>query len=408
MIPGPIDPPPRLLMGPGPISAYPSVLRAMSAPLVGQYDPFMTTTMTETQELYRGVWGTRNEATLLVDGTSRAGIEAAIVSLVRPGDRVLVPVFGRFGHLLAEIAERAMAEVHTIETAWGQVFPASVIEEAIVRVKPALLALVQGDTSTTMNQPLDEIGAICARHGVLFYSDATASLGGNAFQTDEWGLDAATAGLQKCLGGPSGSAPITLSERAVEVIRSRGRVEAGIREEGDPDAADFVRSNYFDLGMILDYWGPRRLNHHTEATSMLYAARECARALLLEGRDAVIERHRVAGAAMLAGVQGLGLAVFGDVAHKMNNVVAVEIPAGVPGDAARSALLQDFGIEIGTSFGPLHGRVWRIGTMGYNAREDAVLTTLAALEAVLRRYGAAVPTGGGTDAAADVHRAARA
>ncbi|MFK4806049.1 pyridoxal-phosphate-dependent aminotransferase family protein [Microbacterium sp. ZW CA_36] len=408
MIPGPIDPPPRLLMGPGPISAYPSVLRAMSAPLVGQYDPFMTATMTETQELYRGVWGTRNEATLLVDGTSRAGIEAAIVSLVRPGDRVLVPVFGRFGHLLAEIAERAMAEVHTIETAWGQVFPASVIEEAIVRVKPALLALVQGDTSTTMNQPLDEIGAICARYGVLFYSDATASLGGNAFETDEWGLDAATAGLQKCLGGPSGSAPITLSERAVEVIRSRGRVEAGIREEGDPDAADFVRSNYFDLGMILDYWGPRRLNHHTEATSMLYAARECARVLLLEGRDAVIERHRVAGAAMLAGVQGLGLAVFGDVAHKMNNVVAVEIPAGVPGDAARSALLQDFGIEIGTSFGPLHGRVWRIGTMGYNAREDAVLTTLAALEAVLRRFGAAVPTGGGTDAAADVHRAARA
>ncbi|MFT4213156.1 MAG: aminotransferase class V-fold PLP-dependent enzyme, partial [Microbacterium sp.] len=215
-VPGPIDPPARLLMGPGPISAYPSVLRAMSAPLVGQYDPFMTAAMAETQELYRGVWNTANEATLLIDGTSRAGIEAAIVSLVRPGDRVLVPVFGRFGHLLAEIAERAMAEVHTIEAEWGQVFPASVIEEAIVRVKPALLALVQGDTSTTMNQPLEDIGAICARHGVLFYSDATASLGGNAFDADAWGLDAATAGLQKCLGGPSGSSPITLSPRAVE------------------------------------------------------------------------------------------------------------------------------------------------------------------------------------------------
>lgn len=402
--PGPIDPPTRLLMGPGPISAYPSVLRAMSAPLVGQYDPFMTAAMTETQELYRGVWATGNEATLLIDGTSRAGIEAAIVSLVRPGDRVLVPVFGRFGHLLAEIAERAMAEVHTIETAWGQVFPVSVIEEAIVRVKPTLLALVQGDTSTTMNQPLDEVGAICARHGVLFYTDATASLGGNPFEADAWGLDAATAGLQKCLGGPSGSSPLTLSERAVEVVRSRTRVEAGIREADDVSATDFVRSNYFDLGMILDYWGPRRLNHHTEATSMLYAARECARVLLIEGRDAVIERHRVAGAAMLAGVQALGLEVFGDLAHKMNNVVAVEIPAGVPGDEARGAMLEDFGIEIGTSFGPLHGRVWRIGTMGYNAREDAVLTTLAALEAVLRRFGASAPTGGGTDAAADVFR----
>ena len=154
---------------------------------------------------------------------------------------------------------------------------------------------------------------------------------------------------------------------------ARARIEAGIREAGDAVAADFVRSNYFDLGMILDYWGPRRLNHHTEATSMLYAARECARVLLLEGRDAVIERHRLHGAAMLAGVEALGLAVFGDVAHKMNNVVAVEIPDGVPGDVARAAMLEDFGIEIGTSFGPLHGRVWRIGTMGYNARKDAVL-----------------------------------
>ncbi|GAB3276137.1 pyridoxal-phosphate-dependent aminotransferase family protein [Microbacterium lacusdiani] len=404
----PLDPPARLLMGPGPISAYPSVLRAMSAPLVGQYDPFMTAAMSDTQELYRQVWATRNDATLLIDGTSRAGIEAALVSLVRPGDRVLVPVFGRFGHLLAEIAERALAEVHTIEVEWGQVVPVSAIEEAILRVKPHVLALVQGDTSTTMNQPLDEVGELCARHGVLFYTDATASLGGNPFEADAWGVDAATAGLQKCLGGPSGSAPITLSERAVEVIRSRGRVEAGIREAGDESATDFVRSNYFDLGMILDYWGPRRLNHHTEATSMLYAARECARVLLAEGRDAVIERHRVAGAAMLAGVEGLGLTVFGDVAHKMNNVVAVEIPEGVPGDAARAALLEDFGIEIGTSFGPLHGRVWRIGTMGYNARRDTVLTTLAALEAVLRRFGARVAAGGGVDAALDAFAGAPA
>jgi (S)-ureidoglycine-glyoxylate aminotransferase len=404
-IPGPIDPPVRLLMGPGPISAYPSVLRAMSAPLVGQYDPFMTATMAETQELYRRVWATQNDATLLIDGTSRAGIEAALVSLIRPGDRVLVPVFGRFGHLLAEIAERALAEVHIIEVPWGQVFPVSVIREAVERVQPHLLALVQGDTSTTMNQPLDEIGEICRAHGVLFYTDATASLGGNDFEMDGWGVDAATAGLQKCLGGPSGSAPLTLSERAVAVVRSRARIEAGIREDGDPDAADFVRSNYFDLGMILDYWGPRRLNHHTEATSMLYGARECARVLLLEGRAAVIARHRLHGEAMLAGVRGLGLSVFGDIAHKMHNVVAVEIPEGVPGEAVRSALLEDFGIEIGTSFGPLHGRVWRIGTMGYNARTDAVVQTLAALESVLRRFGASVPVNGGVEAAEGVYAA---
>lgn len=403
----PLDPPARLLMGPGPISAYPSVLRAMSAPLVGQYDPFMTDAMADTQALYREVWSTRNEQTFLVDGTSRAGIEAAIVSLIRPGDRVLVPVFGRFGHLLAEIAERALAEVHRIEVEWGQVVPVSMIDEAIVRVKPTLLALVQGDTSTTMNQPLDEVGEFCRKHGVLFYSDATASLGGNEFEADAWGLDAATAGLQKCLGGPSGSSPITLSERAVEVIRSRKRIEAGIREDDDESAADFIRSNYFDLGMIIDYWGPRRLNHHTEATSMLYAARECAAVMLNEGRQNVIDRHRTAGEAMLRGVEGLGLTVFGDIAHKMNNVVAVEIPDGVPGDVARQAMLDDFGIEIGTSFGPLHGRVWRIGTMGYNARRDAVLTTLAALEQVLARF-VAVPAGGGVEAAVDVFAGAAA
>jgi (S)-ureidoglycine-glyoxylate aminotransferase len=399
----PIDPPARLLMGPGPIDADPRVLRAMSAQLVGQYDPWMTATMTETMELYRDVFRTRNEQTLLVDGTSRAGIEAAIVSLVEPGDRVLVPVFGRFGHLLREIAERAGAEVHTIEVPWGEVFAPEAIEEAIVAVRPKLLAVVHGDTSTTMAQPLDELGAICREHGVLFYTDVTASLAGNAFEADAWGLDAVTAGLQKCLAGPSGSAPATFSSRAEEVIRARSSVEAGIRVEGDPVRANRIRSNYLDLAMIFDYWGPRRLNHHTEATTMLYGARECARLLVAEGMDQAVERHRLHGSAMLAGVQGLGLATFGDLAHRMNNVVAVEIPDGVDGDGVRGALLQDFGIEIGTSFGPLHGRVWRIGTMGYNARKDTVLTTLAALEQVLRRAGAAVTPGGGVGAAYDVY-----
>ena len=402
----PIDPPPRLLMGPGPINADPRVLRAMSAQLVGQYDPSMTAYMTETQELYRRVFVTENEKTMLVDGTSRAGIEAALVSMLEPGDRVLVPVFGRFGHLLREIAERCGAEVHVIEAEWGQVFPVSAIAEAIEQVRPKVLAVVHGDTSTTMAQPLEELGAICEKHGVLFYTDVTASLAGNPFGADELGLDAVSAGLQKCLGGPSGSAPVTFSERAVAVIESRKSIEAGIRDEGDAVSARPVRSNYFDLGMVFDYWGPRRLNHHTEATTMLYGARECARIIVEEGLENTIARHRVHGAAMLAGVQGLGLEVFGDVSHKMSNVVAVRIPDGVNGDAVRGAMLEDFGIEIGTSFGPLHGKVWRIGTMGYNARTDTVLTTLAALEAVLRRAGASVAPGGGVDGAYGVYGSA--
>lgn len=393
-------------MGPGPINADPRVLRAMSAQLVGQYDPWMTAAMDETQVLYRQVFQTENEQTLLVDGTSRAGIEAALVSLIEPGDRVLVPIFGRFGHLLREIAERCGAEVHVIEVPWGQVFPVSEIRRAIAEVKPKLLAVVHGDTSTTVAQPLEELGEICHEHGVLFYTDVTASLAGNTFRADALGLDAVTAGLQKCLGGPSGSAPATFSPRAVEAITARKSIEAGIRVAGDSVNAHPIRSNYFDLAMIFDYWGPQRLNHHTEATTMLYGARECARLLVDEGIDQAVARHALHGGAMLAGVQGLGLEVFGDVAHKMNNVTAVMIPDGIDGDAARAALLNDFGIEIGTSFGPLHGKVWRLGTMGYNARRDTVLTTLAALEAVLRRGGVRVTGGGGVGAAYDYYGSA--
>lgn len=404
---GQIDPPPRLLMGPGPVTADPRVLRAMSAQLVGQYDPAMTGYMNEVMELYRGVFQTCNDATVLVDGTSRAGIEAVLVSLLEPGTKVLVPIFGRFGHLLKEIALRAGADVVVREKPWGQVFTPEEIEQAIIAEQPSVLALVQGDTSTTMNQPLAEIGAICRASGVLFYTDVTASLGGNEFHADDWQVDAASAGLQKCLGGPSGSAPITLSERAVEVIRSRRHVEEGIAD-GTPGRGRRIGSNYFDLAMILDYWGPQRLNHHTEATSMLYGARECARLLLEEGLGDSIARHELHGRAMLAGVRGLGLQIFGDVAHKMNNVVAVRIPDGVDGDAVRHRMLHDFGIEIGTSFGPLHGKVWRIGTMGHNARKDAVLLTLAALEQVLRSGGATVTPGGGVGAATEIYQDAQA
>ncbi len=404
--PGPINPPSRLLMGPGPIDADPRVLRAMSAALVGQYDPFMTESMNEVMALYRRVFVTANEQTLLIDSTARGAIEASIVSLVAPGQRVLVPVFGRFGHLLVEIAERAGAEVHTIDIEWGRIAELDQIEAAMERVRPHLLALVHGDTSTTALQPFEGLRDLCDRFECLLYADTTASIGGNEFLTDKWGVDAATGGLQKCLGGPSGSAPATFSPRAVGVINSRKQVEAGIRVDGDPVAAEPIRSNYFDLAQIFDYWSPRRLNHHTEATTMLYGARECARVVLEEGLGSFQARHGLHGRAMMVGVEGLGLTVFGDRAHKMANVVGVYIPDGVDGEAVRGQMLRDFGIEIGTSFGPLAGRVWRIGTMGYNARQDAVLTTLAALEAVLRRSGAGVPAGGGVDAAYEVYAAA--
>ncbi|MFQ3220403.1 MAG: (S)-ureidoglycine-glyoxylate aminotransferase [Paraglaciecola sp.] len=399
-----LTPPPRLLMGPGPINCYPRVLNAMSTQLIGQYDPVMTGYMNEVMALYRDVFKTSNQATLLIDGTSRAGIEAVLVSCIEPGDRVLVPIFGRFGHLLKEIAERAGAEVHCIEAPWGEVFAPQQIEDAIKKVKPKLLALVQGDTSTTMLQPLDQLGDICRRHDVLFYADATASIGGNRFETDQWQLDAVSVGLQKCLGGPSGSAPITLSPRYVERVRGRQHIEAGIKAaHHSAGTGSRIRSNYFDIPMILDYWSDERLNHHTEATSMLYCARECAINLLEEGLDQSIARHQLHGKAMLAGIKGLNLKPFGDLQHKMHNVVGVHIPKNIDGESIRQQLLMDFNIEIGTSFGPLQGKIWRIGTMGYNARQDAVFHTLQSLGSLLRRAGHKLTPGEAIDSAYDIY-----
>ena len=397
-----INPPQRLLMGPGPINADPRVLRAMSSQLVGQYDPAMTHYMNEVMALYRALFRTENRWTMLIDGTSRAGIEAVLVSSIRPGDKVLVPVYGRFGHLLCEIARRCRAEVHTIEVPWGEVFTPDQIEDAIKRVRPRLLLTVQGDTSTTMLQPLEQLGAICKQYGVLFYTDATASFAGNPLETDAWGLDAVSVGMQKCLGGPSGTSPITLSPQMEAVIRRRKCVEAGIRTEAHQDGEDeMIWSNYFDLGMIMDYWGPERLNHHTEATSALFGARECARLILQEGLDNTIARHQLHGEAMLHGIQAMGMEIFGDVKNKMSNVLGVIIPDGINGDRVRKLMLDDFGIEIGTSFGPLHGKVWRIGTMGYNARKDCVMQTLTALEAVLHHLGFRSPQGAALQAAWD-------
>ncbi|CAH0284168.1 alanine--glyoxylate aminotransferase family protein [Erwinia aphidicola] len=403
-----INPPQRLLMGPGPINADPRVLRAMSSQLLGQYDPAMTQYMNEVMALYRGVFRSENRWTMLIDGTSRAGIEAILLSAIRPGDKVLVPVFGRFGHLLCEIARRCRAEVHTIEVPWGEVFTPDQIEDAIKKVQPRLLLTVQGDTSTTMLQPLEELGAICKKYGVLFYTDATASLAGNALETDAWGLDAVSAGMQKCLCGPSGTSPITLSPAMEEAIRKRKCVEEGIRTDAHQDGVDeMIYSNYFDLGMIMDYWGPERLNHHTEATSALFGARECARLILEEGLDNGIARHKLHGDALLKGIQGMGLETFGNLQHKMNNVLGVMIPQGVNGDQVRKLMLEDFGIEIGTSFGPLIGKVWRIGTMGYNARKDCVMQTLSALESVLTHLGFRTPQGAAMQAAWDHYNGSR-
>ena len=400
-----LNPAPRLLMGPGPINADPRVLRAMSAQLLGQFDPQFRRFMRETMALYRAFFETQNDWTLVLDGTARAAIEMVMLSAVSPGDKVLVCSFGRFGQLLNEIAQRCGAKVHVVQAEWGTVFDLAQIEAALKAHSPKLVAICQGDTSTTMLQPLQGLGELCHRYGALLQVDATASCGGTPLPVDAWAVDAVTAGLQKCLAGPSGVAPITLSNELAHTIYQRRHIEDGLRPANYvPGQGARIASNYMDLAMVMDYWSDAGLNHHTEATTMLYGARECARIFVQEGLPQVYARHAAASRAVVAGVKGMNLRLYGDQANKMPNVTGVLVPDGVNGDKLRAALLNDFNIEIGTSFGPLAGKVWRIGAMGYNARPDCVLQTMAALETVLAAEGHRFTRGAGVDAAYATYR----
>ncbi len=401
-----INPPHRLLMAPGPTTVDPRILSAMSLPTVGQFDPYMLKIMGEVQEMLRYTFKAPGYEALMVDGSSRAAIECALVSVITPGDRVLVCSAGRFGSLLREIATRLGAEVTQITKEWGHVFELDEIEAAIEQVKPKLVCTVAGDTSTTMLQPLEGLGQICHAHGALLYTDATASFVGNDLRCAEWEIDIATAGMQKCMGGPAGISPIVVSPRAHQIMLERKSIEEGIAASPDDvlPAEQRIRSNYFDFPQLVDYWGPARINHHTEATHMLYAAHETLRIICEEGIDETIERHRLNGAAFAAGAEAMGLALYGDQGNRMNDVIGIEIPAGAT-DEVRGQLLENYGVEIASSFGPLKGRIWRVGVMGCNARRDCIMTTLLALGSALLDAGVNVNIAAGSRAAAAIYDA---
>ncbi|UUZ91862.1 alanine--glyoxylate aminotransferase family protein [Paenibacillus sp. P25] len=400
-----LSPSQRTIMTPGPVEADPRVLRAMSFPILGQFDPEFTDLMNETMEMLRRLFQTGNTWAYPVDGTSRSGIEAVLTSLIEPGDKVLIPIFGRFGHLLTEIAERCGAVVATIETEWGSVFDPEEVIHAIHREKPQIVAMVHGETSTGRMQPLEEIGRACRELDVLLVVDAVATIGGTPVEVDAWMLDAVIGGTQKCLSIPSGMAPVTYNSRAEAKIARRKKIERGLRDPLSKVETDGVaiRSNYLDLSQLQDYWSPARLNHHTEATSMLYALREGLRIVLEEGLEARFARHLLHERALVSGLQGMGLELYGNPACKMPMVTCVSIPDGVDGEAVRSMLLQQFGIEIASSFGPLKGKIWRIGTMGYSCRKRNVLHLLGALEAVLTYVQAPVHASAGVQAALRVY-----
>jgi len=385
---GDLNPPTRLLCGTGPANPDPRVLRAMAAPVLGQFDPAFTAIMTDVMDLGRAVFRTANPRTFAISGTGRASIEAGLASLIESGDRVLVANSGRFGDLFVDIATRYGARVNQVRAEWGQAVDPQAIADAIHREHPRLVCMVHGETSTGVWQPLGEIGAVCHSHDALLAVDAVVTLGGVPVETDAWQIDVCFAGGQKCVGLPSGMSPITYNDRAERALAARKTA---------------VVSNYFDLTQLQRYWSPERLNHHTLPTSMTYALREALRLIVEEGLEARCARHRRAGDALKAGLAAMGLELFGNPHHRLPMITAIRIPDGIDDEPARLQLLEDFGIEIATSFGPLRGRVWRIGTMGYNAELKTVLAVLHGLEHVLRSRGVAASRNVAVEAARSVY-----
>jgi alanine-glyoxylate transaminase/serine-glyoxylate transaminase/serine-pyruvate transaminase len=386
---GEFNPPERLLLGPGPSQVHPRVLRAMSAPLIGHLDPAFVQMMEEVKALLRVVFATENPLTIPISGTGSAGMEACLVNLLEPGDEMVVGVNGVFGTRMAEVAERAGAVVRRVEAPWGKIVRAEQIEAALKNAtKPKLVAIVHAETSTGAWQPIPEIAKLAHHHGALVLVDCVTSLGGAPVLIDEWGVDAAYSGTQKCLSCPPGLSPITFGPRALDALKARKTK---------------VQSWYLDLSLLAQYWGDERVYHHTAPITMNYALREALRIVVEEGLEARFARHRKNHEALAAGLAPLGLALAAEEGHRLPMLNAVTVPDGVDEAKVRTRLLKDQGIEIGGGLGPMKGKVWRIGLMGESSRRTFVLTVLAALEDALRLEGRRVSAGCAVAAAQEAY-----
>lgn len=384
-----VQPPPRLLLGPGPSMVNPRVYAALSRPLVGHLDPYFLGVLDDVQGGLRTVFGTRNAVTLPISGTGSAGMETCFANLVEDGDEVVIVAAGVFGGRMCDVAGRLGARVERVDVEWGRVVDPGEIEAAIGRCrKVKLVAVVHAETSTGAWQPLRELSRITHEAGALFLVDCVTSLGGCPVDVDDLAIDAAYSGTQKCLSCPPGLAPVTMSERAMEAVRAR---------KTKP------RSWYFDLGLIGAYFGQQRLYHHTAPISMVYALAEAIAVVLDEGLDRRYARHERNHQALLAGLACLGIKCAAQDGHRLWMLNSVGVPNGIDEAALRKRLLLDHGIEIGAGLGPLAGKVWRIGLMGESSRPSNVRRLLLALESELRREGRAVPGGQAIEAADRVY-----
>ena len=370
--PKPLCPSPRLLLGPGPSEVHPRVLAALGTPLLGHLDPEFVALMDETQELLRYAFQTTNKLTLAISGTGSAGMETVVVNLIEPGDRMLVCINGVFGARMQDVAERAGAQVTTIERPYGEVFDPEEVRAAVHKVRPKVVGIVHAETSTGAWQPIEEISRIAHEAGALIALDTVTALAGIPVEIDKWEIDAVYSGTQKCLSCPPGLAPVSFGPRALDALGAR---------------KSKVQSWYLDLSMIQKYWGSDRVYHHTAPISMNYALREALALVAEEGLEARIARHALNGRALHAGLAAMGLELATTEGHRLPQLTCVKIPDGVDDMAVRKRLLKDWGIEVGGGLGPFKGKAWRIGLMGHGCRRSSVTLVLAALETCLRDLG---------------------
>ena len=367
----PIATPDRLLLGPGPSNAHPTVLQALSRTPIGHLDPLYVELMAEVQELLRYAWQTDNRLTLPMSGTGSAAMEATLANTVEPGDRVLVAVKGYFGNRLVDMAGRYRADVRVVEKPWGEAFSLDELEAALIEHKPAILAMVHAETSTGICQPMDGVGDLCRKHNCLLLLDTVTSLGGVPLFLDAWKVDLAYSCSQKGLSCPPGLGPFTMGPRAEEKLAAR---------------KDKVPNWYLDVSLLNQYWGSNRVYHHTAPVNMNFGMREALRLLAVEGLEQSWARHRSNAEALWSGLEGLGLVMHAPVELRLPTLTTVRIPEGVDGKAFTQHLLNNHGIEVGGGLGTLAGKIWRIGLMGYNSTPENVNRLLNLFETELPRF----------------------
>ena len=370
---GPISTPERLLLGPGPSNAHPTVLSALARTPIGHLDPLYVDLMGEVQELLRYAWQTDNRLTLPMSGTGSAAMEATLANTVEPGDRVLVAVKGYFGNRLADMAGRYRADVRVIEKPWGEAFTLDELSSALQQHKPAILAMVHAETSTGVRQPMDGVGDLCRQHDCLLLLDTVTSLGGVPLYLDEWKVDMAYSCSQKGLSCPPGLGPFTMGPRAEAKLAAR---------------KDKVPNWYLDVSLLNQYWGSDRVYHHTAPVNMNFGMREALRLLAEEGLDNAWLRHRRNAEALWQGLESLGLELHVPEDLRLPTLTTVKIPDDVDGKAFSSHLLNNHGIEVGGGLGVLAGKIWRIGLMGYNSTPENVNRLLNLFETELPRFRA--------------------